>query len=341
MNTDILRRFRLVVALAAALIGACTAGPPPTPSSTHRATVGPSLRSAPSSGSDIDVSSLTGRILFSAGSAHAEDVYVVNADGSQLRRLTNDPHSDFDPAWSPGGKLIAYRHQDGMDPSAEVYVMNADGSKAHGVSNQHGADWGPTWSPDGTNVLWNCQRDLPYGLRACLAAPDGGGLRVIPADIWVEYPAWSPDGKKIAFMSQEPDASGNDPNYNIFVMNADGTGISRLTDTQGSDGFPAWSPDGGKISFSSTRSDCGNSDAPNCRTSGDIGPFHELWIMNANGSDQHRLSESFGQFSSWSPDGRYLVFSPGLNVIRPDGTGQTSIPVGGVGGDVEFADWGI
>jgi Tol biopolymer transport system component len=61
--------------------------------------------------------------------------------------------------------------------------------------------------------------------------------------------------------------------------------------------------------------------------------------MNADGSDQHRLSPRFGQFVDWSPDGRYLVFSPGLNVIRPDGTGLAEIPVS-VGGDLEFADWG-
>lgn len=71
--------------------------------------------------------------------------------------------------------------------------------------------------------------------------PDGTGLHLIPADIYVEYPALSTDGTKIAFMSQEPSASGNDPDYNIYVMNADGTGITRLTDTPGEDGFPSWS----------------------------------------------------------------------------------------------------
>jgi len=64
--------------------------------------------------------------------------------------------------------------------------------------------------------------------------------------------------------------------------------------------------------------------------------------MNADGSAPHRLSTSFGQFASWSPDGSSIVFSPGLNVIRPDGTGgQASMPVTGVGGDIEFVNWGI
>jgi TolB protein len=264
----------------------------------------------------------------------------VNADGSGFRRLTNDPHADFDPALSPDGKRIAYRHQDELDSSTDVWVMNADGSGAHNVSHQDQADWGPTWSPDGKRVLWNCQRDLSYGFQACVANADGTGLRVIRPDAWVEYPDWSPDGKKIAFMGQQPDAIGNDPDYDIFVMNADGSGLRQLTEAPGADGWPAWSPDGTRITFSTSRTDCRNSDAWDCRSSGDIGPFHELWIMNADGSDQHRVSTSFGQFSSWSPEGTYIVFSPGVNVIRPDGTGQVSIPVTGVGSDIEFANWG-
>jgi Tol biopolymer transport system component len=74
-------------------------------------------------------------------------------------------------------------------------------------------------------------------------------------------------------MSQEADASGNDPNYNIYVMHADGSGLRQLTDAPGEDGFPSWSPDGTKIAFTSTRDDCSNTDAGGCRTTGDIGPY--------------------------------------------------------------------
>jgi Tol biopolymer transport system component len=332
------------LAVATVLSAGCTAAQPSlTPALTETQQAKTPTAAGPSStaGSAIHVSGLKGRIVFSAGSPHAEDVYVVNADGSGFRRLTTDPRADFDPALSPDGKRIAYRHQDAEDSSTEVFVMEADGSGSHNVSHQEKADWGPNWSPDGKQVLWNCQRDLDFGFQACVANADGSGLRVIRPQAWVEYPAWSPDGKKIAFMGQRPGASGNDPDYDIFVMAADGTGVTALTQAPGADGWPGWSPDGTRITFSTSRNDCRNSNAPDCRSSGDIGPVHELWIMNADGSDQHRLSMSFGQFSSWSPDGSYIVFSPGLNVIRPDGTGQVSIPVTGVGGDIEFANWGV
>jgi len=289
----------------------------------------------PTRGRPIDVSSLKGRIVFSDS---ASDVWAVNADGSGLVRLTRNPANDFDPAWSPDGSLIAFRSE--RDGNNEVYVMRADGSDQHDVSRDPADDWGPAWSPDGASVLWNCALDLSVGFRACVADPSGAQRRRLPVDIYVEYPAWSPDGKRIAFMSQESDSFGDDPNYNVYVVNVDGTGLRRLTEAPGSDGFPAWSPDGTRIAFSSTRDDCQNSDAPGCLSSGDIGPYHTLYVMNADGSNQHRVTDRFGQLSDWSPDGRYIVFSPGVNVIRPDGTGLTAIPLDGVGGDLEFPDWG-
>jgi Tol biopolymer transport system component len=81
----------------------------------------------------------TGRIAFSAGAHPHEDVYVVNADGSGLRRLTDDPGPDFDPSWSPDGRWIAYRHEgEGGDSTAEIYVMDADGSQKRNLTRRPG-----------------------------------------------------------------------------------------------------------------------------------------------------------------------------------------------------------
>jgi dipeptidyl aminopeptidase/acylaminoacyl peptidase len=337
--THLCPRIRVGIAVAVSTLAACGSNPvaaPSPPRSTQASPVAGTASTSPADvGPPIDVSSLPGRIVFSNST---EDIYIVNADGSGLTQLTTDPANDFDPAFSPDGTLVAFRSE--RDGNNEVYVMNADGSGQHDVSSDPAEDWGPTWSPDGA-VLWNCAQDLSIGFRACVANADATGMHVIPIDIYFEYPAWSPDGRKIAFMSQEPDAFGNDPNYDIFVVNADGSGLQQVTNDPGQDGFPSWSPDGSKLAFSSTRDDCSNSTAPDCKNSGDIGPYHTLYLMNADGSDQHRISDRFAQFVDWSPDGSYLVFSPGLNIIRPDGTGLTPIPVAGLGLDLEFADWGV
>ena len=91
--------------------------------------------------------------------------------------------------------------------------------------------------------------------------------------------------------------------------------------------------------FSTQRDDCRSSNAADCLTTGDIGPWHTLYVMNADGSDQRRLTRTFGQFAVWSPDGQYILFAPFLDVIRADGTGLIRLPVQGAPTEPEMPDW--
>ena len=288
-------------------------------------------------GTAIEVAALPGRIAFSD---ETNDVWIANADGTDPHRVTRSPEMEFDPSWAPDGRRLAYRHQSGDDDSTEIYVVDADGSDARNLTRNDVADWGPDWSPNGQTIVWNSAvGTFGFGFYAYTMQPDGSHVRRI-AKHYVEYPAWSPDGTQIAFMAQEPGAVGTNPDYNIFVMDRDGSHVRRLTATPGSDGWPAWSPDGSRIVFSSTRDDCSISEAHDCRSSGDVGPWHDVWIMRLDGSDQTRVTSEFGQFFSWSPDGRAILVAGGSSmfVIRPDGTGMAALPVAGVPHPL-FPDW--
>jgi Tol biopolymer transport system component len=287
--------------------------------------------STPAAMGPIDVTTFSGQIVFD----NSEDIFTINADGTDLKQLTKNPGAEFDPMWSPDGTQIVYRDsRRGMNQDDEIYVMNADGSSQTNLSNSPSSnEWGPAWSPDGKQIAFNSNHagGLP---QLYIMNADGSNWKQL-GEQEAEYPSWSPDGSRIVFMS----SAGS--SYDIYIINSDGSNLIRLTDTPGEDGWPAWSPDGQKIVFESERDDCRLSDRPDCETSGDIGPFFDLWVMNPDGSEQTRLTEKFAQFSAWSPDSQYVIFNSfgGLFVIRPDGSDIVPLPINGAGTELLFSDW--
>jgi dipeptidyl aminopeptidase/acylaminoacyl peptidase len=144
-------RRGLVLVVAAALLAGCTWG---DGGSTATSTLSPS-------GPPSAAARRAGRIVFST----AEDIYVVNGDGTGLRQLTTGPAAEFDPSWSPDGRRIAYRVDSGP-AAADIFVMNADGSGQRRIAS----GLSPAWSPDGAMIAY---ADDQGSFAGALAAPPG------------------------------------------------------------------------------------------------------------------------------------------------------------------------
>ena len=227
-------------------------------------------------------------------------IYVVNADGG-LVQLTHsgDGVSNRDPAWSPDGKRLAFSRSY-RNGNSDIYVMNADGSNVLRRTNG-GSNWEPAWSPDGRTIAFTGYGGGTTGVLL-IDADGGSGSRVLlnrPG--YNANPAWSPDGRKITFTS---DWRAYDFLYDLYIMNADGSGIEPLLEGPffWVDGLifyfqSAWSPDGQKIAVVV----CGWGD--NCSQS-------EIAVVNADGSGLKVLAQA-GGFArpTWSPDGRTIAFS--------------------------------
>jgi Tol biopolymer transport system component len=210
------------------------------------------------------------------------DIFVMNADGSHPRNVTDKANTDeYEPSWSPSG--IAFRSNGGGRD--EIYVMNPNGTNVRMLTSSI-QDGDPNWSRDGRYLLFDSGRDA----TSEIGVYQNDQYRSLTHGNWFDTdPSWSPDGRRIAF-SRSKIVGRND----LYIVDAASGKTRRLTHSRGMDWAPAWSPNGKQIAFVRYE-----------------GFGAQIWLSNANGTHQHALtsSGSWNTHPSWSPDSRRIVYS--------------------------------
>jgi hypothetical protein len=208
------------------------------------------------------------------------EIYLMNGDGSDQRRLTYHFSSNQHPALSPNGKKIAFRSS--RSGGGDIYVMNTDGSDQTRVTDHPSSELQPHWSPNGQKIAFVRTLDLgpeAYGDEIYVMNADGSDQTRLTDNLEEDWgPSWSPDGSKIAFINPR------EGNFDIYVMDADGSNQTRLTYSPGNDWVPDWSPDGKYIAFYSDRV-----------TALD----REIYVMNADGTEQVQITDSEIDVPAW------------------------------------------
>ncbi len=260
------------------------------------------------------------RIAFTSTRDLNGEIYVMNADGRRQRRVTDTKKiNDTAPVWSPNGEELAFMCTDAK-PVTQICVAGADGGHPLTLTNGRYDNLYPVWTPDSSAVLFVSARPSTHGQYAIYAAPAGGGPSQLLASApgGAGEPAYSPDGKAIAFIRR----SSATAEWRLAEMNADGTGARPVPAPPGRIDGPEWSPDGKRLVFSAVGA------PPRSRS--------DLWVENADGSDRIEITHGPGDSTApeWSPNGGEIAFERvdgshvDIDVVEPDGTGERKLTSG-------------
>ena len=243
-----------------------------------------------SGGAGITALGATGQICFQSYRDGNWEIYAINANGTGLKRLTNNPADDTYCRWSPDMRRIVFVSK--RDGDEEIFTMNADGSNQNQLTFNSSIDDYPGWSPNGNKIVFSSSRDSDYEIYVMNA--DGSNVVQLTSNTTFDsQPVWSPDGQYIIFVSGR---DTSDLSNELYRMNANGIAQTRVTTDTFSQGFPAWSPDNLTITFS-----------------GDLGTGkRNIYSISISGTNFMTLTTAT-TYENWSPvyssDGAFIAFT--------------------------------
>ena len=226
------------------------------------------------------------KIAFTSSRDGNLEIYVMDGDGSDQRRLTVNPAEDRYPSWSPDGKKIAFvsNRNNVKKDHRQIWVIDADGKNPIRLTDGL-VDVYPDWSPDGTKIVYDAhvhpdEHDVaPAGITVMDA--DGNNKRLLTHE--GAHPTWSPDSKRIAFISAVDGISS------VFVMDADGRNRMQLTRDFVLKRLPSWSHDGRRIAY--------------------VGD-NVIWVVDSDGENPMQLTRHVTEeHPTWSPDSVSIAFT--------------------------------
>ena len=236
------------------------------------------------------------KVVFSTTRDGNNEIYQVNADGTNPVRLTNNPAADIHPFYSPNGASIVFTST--RDGNEEIYKMNADGSNQVRLTNETAADRTPAFSPNGQKIIFVTERVGGSSNRRLFTMDPDGANQLVISDVAGVYfrPSYRPDGLKIIFGYGQ-----FKPMFDIWTMNADGTGRAPMLTSRVAN--PTYSPDGASVAYHC----CFNIEQ-------DINGIH-----TSAGRITHSISDDW---PSWQ-----RIFAPRRTAFDFDGDGRSDISV--------------